>query len=566
MRIDPNPFPQNGTQPLYCSSLHAGTTERRWEFFDSVGADFDGDCDPKPGQKRCKNCAECAVRWFAGLKHTQGPLAGKRFDLSVDQDWLIREAFGWKRPDGLRLFRIIFVEMGRGNGKSQLGAGVAGKLLLGDNEIDPEIVGVAATRPMARKYCFNRLKAMIAAQPQISAKVDMYRHEIRRKEGNGVYEATSADVTSAWGGAPHGIVFDEVHAQPNRELWDALETSMGKRAQPMMWGFTTAGWDKTSLCFELHEHTRQLAESSIEDVEFLGVIWAADEDEDWTDPDVWRKANPMMGLAFEEAFIASKCAKALSTPAFQNTFRTMYLSQWVGQEVRYLDMMAWDKCNGEMAAPTKREAYGGLDLSSTTDLSAFVTVSRDPQNPDIVDVYLKLYAPAEGLHERERRDRMPYGVWVREGILTLTPGPVIDQDYIKRDILAAKEVWKLRDVSYDRWNASKLVKELENEGVIMAQMGQGYAGMSAATKELLKLVTETKLRHGGNPALRAQANATMAVTDAAENIKPDKSKSSARIDGVVGTIMALDGLTRRGRYRRESVWDRRAREAKERNA
>lgn len=538
---DPNPFPTDGVAPLYCSSLKPGTRERL--FNEPEGAYFDD------------KAADDAVRFFGFLKHTQGPLAGQEFILAPEQRWLIREAFGWKRPDGRRLKRIMFVEMGRGNGKSQLGAGIAGKLLLADGERDPEVVGAASDRKQARKYCLDRLKSMIRADERLNAKVDIYRNEIRRKDGTGVYEATSSEVSSNWGGAPHGIIFDEVHAQPNRELWDALETAMGKRAQPMMWGFTTAGWDRTSLAWELHERTRQLSEGAIVEDEFLGIVWAADEDDDWTLPETWWKANPMMGLAFEEEFIAAKCQKALNTPAFQNTFRTMYLSQWVGQEVRFLDMMKWDACAGPMEQPNKREAFGGMDLSSSIDLSAFAVAARQAGDPTKVDLYVKLYAPAEGLHERALRDRLPYEQWAREGILTLTPGATIDQDVIKADIVAAAELWDLKDINYDRWNASKLVRELEEEeGITMVQMGQGFASMSAPSKELLKLVTDGNLRHGGNPALRAQASATAAVVDAADNIKPDKANSGQRIDGIVAGIMALDGLARRGRGERVSHW------------
>lgn len=533
MRIDPNPFPEHGVIPLFCSSLHPGTADRRWEFFDEIGAEFD------------EEAAQKILKWFKHLKHTQGPLAGKPFKLTPEQEWLMRETFGWKRPDGWRVFRICYVEMGRGNGKSQLGAAIAGYLLLADGEIDPEVIGAAATRDQARKYCLDRLKAMVDATPQIGAKVTPYRKEIRAKKGNGVYEAVSSDVVSAWGGAPHGIIFDEVHAQTHPDLWDALETSMGKRAQPMMWGWTTAGWDKDSLCWMLHERTRMLAQGTISDVEFFGVIWAADEGADWTDPEVWRKANPMMGEAFTEDFIKAKCEKAKNEPTFQNTFRTMYLSQWVGQEVRFLEMTRWDAGAVPMAPPANtRQAFGGLDLSSTTDLSAFSVAAR---NGTDVDLYVKFYAPAEGLHERARRDRLPYEVWARDGILTLTPGATIDQNVIKADILAAQEIWDLEDVSYDRWNASKVVKELEEEGVTMVQIGQGFAGMSAPAKYLLRLVTDHQLHHGGNPLLRSNAAVTAAVIDAAENIKPDKAKSGGRIDGIVSSIMALDGLMRRGR-------------------
>lgn len=496
--------------------------------------------------------ADKAIKFFKLLKHTQGPKAGKEFVLTPEQRWLVREAFGWMRADGTRLFRIVFVEMGRGNGKTQLGAGVAGKLLFADGEADAEVVGAASDRKQAR-ICLNRLKSMVQANELLTKKAMPFRNEIRRKDG-GWYEATSADVASAWGGAPHGIIFDEVHAQPSRDLWDALETAMGKRAQPMMWGFTTAGWDKESLCFELHERTRETSQGVIEDDEFLGIVWAADEEDDWTDPATWRKANPMIGEAFTEDFIAAKCKKALNTPAFQNTFRTMYLSQWVGQQVRLIPMQDWDKCDGQPAPPSKRiPAFGGVDLSSTTDLSAFIVVYEDAGE---VHVQVKLYAPAENIRERSRRDRVPYEVWAREGLLTLTPGPTIDQDVIKRDVLAAKEIFDLRDVGYDRWNASKLVRELENEGVSMVKVGQGFADLSAPTKELLRLCMEHKLRHGGHPTLRWMADHTQGLVDAADNVKPDKAKSGSRIDGIVGTIIALDGLIRRGRRpERRSIYE-----------
>lgn len=525
---DPNPFPEEGIPPLFCSTLHPRSRERR----------------PMPqGAWFNKDEADSAVKFFRLLKHTQGPKAGQEFILTPEQRWLIREAFGWMRATGTRLFRIVFVEMGRGNGKTQLGAGVAGKLLYADGEADPEVVGAASDRKQAR-ICLGRLQAMVRASPQLSAKSLPFRNEIRRK-GGGAYEATSSDVASAWGGAPHGIVFDEVHAQKTRELWDALETAMGKRAQPMMWGFTTAGWDRETLCFELHEKTREISEGTIEEPEHLGVIWAAAEEDDWTLPETWAKANPMMGEAFTYEFIESKCRKALNTPAFQNSFRTLYLSQWVGQEVRFIPMDRWDACGGEVAPSSKRvPAFGGIDISSTTDLSSFQVVYEDAGE---VHVETRIYAPAEGLRERERRDRVPYTTWARDGFLTLTPGATIDQDVIKRDVLAAKERFDLRDVGYDRWNASKLVRELENEGVTMVQVGQGYASMSAPSKHLLELIITEKLRHGGHPLLRWMADGTQAAVDAAENVKPEKAKSSRRIDGIVATIIALDGLMRRGR-------------------
>lgn len=539
---DPNPFPQPSTEPLLLSTR--GQVRPEGDYFD-------------------EGAAQAAVDFFPLMKHTQGPLAGQPFELAPEQEWLVREAFGWYRASGLRRYREVYVEVGRGNGKSQLGAGVGGKLLYADGEASPEVTGAAKDRPQAT-IVLQRLQAMVRTNPDLVKRSQLLRKSIRNRRNSGEYRAASADVGGAWGGAPHGIVFDEVHTQPNRDLWDALTTGLGKRAQPMVWGLTTAGWDKESLCWEKHELVRQVAEGTIDLPDFLGVVWAAPEDADWTDPAVWQQANPMLSLpgsdrtpsgalaAISYDFMAAECAKALASPPFQNTFRTMYLSQWVGQEVRYLPMEHWDACN-EPVRPAKRPAFGGLDLSSTTDLSAFVVVSeRDGK----VDVDVKMYAPAEGLRERCRRDRVPYDVWAREGLLTLTPGTTIDQDYIKADVLAAKEKYDLVDVGYDRWNAAKIVKELEGEGVTMVQVGQGFASLSAPTKRLLELVLKHAVRHGGNACLRWQASNVAAVVDSAENMKPDKAKSSSRIDGIAATITALDGLTRRGgTVRKQSHWN-----------
>ncbi len=537
-----NPFPEGGIRPLYTT---IGRPKPEGCYFDSAAADR-------------------AVSFIEDLRHTQGPLAGERFILAPEQRWVTREAFGWMRPDGTRLYRTCYVEEGRANGKSQWGAGVAGTLMYADDEANPEVVGAAKDRKQAR-IILNRLKAMIRTSPYLLKRTTLQVGEIRNRDNGGIYNATSSDVGGAWGGAPHGIVFDEVHAQPNRDLWDALVTGTGKRLQPMVWAFTTAGWDRESLCWELHEYTREIAEGTMDEPTFLGVVWAAAEDADWTLEETWLAANPMLeavegsGLtrsgaraAIKMEFMRREAKRAQQIPAFQNTFRTMYLSQWVGQEVRFMPMEAWDAC-AEPIVPGKRPAFGGLDLASTTDLAAFTVVSERAGG---FDVDVKLFAPAEGVLERSRRDRVPYDVWAREGLLILTPGETIDQDTIKSYVIAAATEYDLRDVGYDRWNAGKLVQELKAEGLEMVEMGQGFASLSAPTKELLRVVLERKLRHGGHPILRWMANNTAAQTDAAGNIKPDKAKSTARIDGIVATIMALDGQMRRGRVaQRKSVYE-----------
>ena len=539
MTENPNPFPENGVRPLYTTAFA-----------------------PKPsGAYFNAREADRAVKFFRYLKHSQGPLAGQRFELTPEQVWVVREAFGWYRADGKRLYRTVYIEVGRGNGKSQLGAGIAGKLLFADGELNPEVVGAASDRRQATKICLNRLKAMVRSSPDLTGRADILQREIRAKAtigeivSEGFYEATSSDVASAWGGSPHGLIVDELHTQPNRDLWDALVTGMGKRLQPMAWALTTAGWDRESLAWEMHELTRQVQESEVRQDHFLGVVWAAPEEADWTDPETWRLANPMLEAeegsgvtvsgapaAISIAYLKDECEKAKAIPAFQNTFRTMYLSQWVGQETRFIPINVWDRCN-EKPAATKRVAFGGLDLASTTDLAAFVVVSmRDGK----VDVEPHFWAPAEGLRERMRRDKVPYDVWAREGMLTLTPGATIRHEAIRQVVNEAATTYNLKDVGYDRWNSSELVTNLVDDGVEMVDVGQGMASMSAPTKELLRLVLDEKIRHGGNPVLRWMVNNTAATVDAAGNVKPDKKKSASRIDGVVATIIAIDGLMRRG--------------------
>lgn len=547
---DPNPYPTKATRPLYAP---IGIPKPGGCWFDSKEADR-------------------AVGFFKLLRHTQGPLAGKKFVLSAEQEWVVREAFGWRRANGLRLIRTVYYETGRGNGKSQLGSGIAGKLLFADSELNPEVIGAAKDRRQATKICLNRTKAMVKASLKLSARSKVMAREIRTTtkigdvESVGFYEATSSDVGAAWGGMPHGVIFDEVHTQPNRDLWDALSTAMGKRAQPMMWAFTTAGWDRESLAWEYHELARQCAEGTVTDPSFLGVVWAAPEDADWALEETWLLANPMLeasdgsGVTVSGApaaitmqFMRDECDRAQAIPAFQNTFRTMYLSQWVGQETRFIPLEIWDR-NSEPIAPAKRMAFGGLDLASTTDLAAFSVVSmRDGK----VDFDLRFFAPEDHLRDRMRRDRVPYDVWAREGLLTLTPGATIRQSAIGDAVRTAKDIYDLKDVGYDKWNASELVIQLADDGIKMVDVGQGMSSMSAPTKELLRLVLDLKCRHGGHPILRWMVNNCAPQMDAAGNIKPDKKRSASRIDGVVSTIIALDGLMRRGLQpvRSESRWN-----------
>ena len=286
----------------------------------------------------------------------------------------------------------------------------------------------------------------------------------------------------------------------------------GSREQSLIFAISTAGWDQHSLCFGQRELARQVAGGSVEAPTFLGVVYGARMDADWTDEEVWRRANPSLGETASIDFYREQAEQAEAIPGEQNRFRTLLLSPWVGQAERFLDMHAWDRCD---AVPARRAAaFGGLDLSATQDLTAFTVLAEG------TDVYCWAFLPADGIHERERRDRVSYRVWAEQGSLILTPGSVVDYSYVKRAVLEAAGLFDLRLIEFDRWNSSQLVIELENDGVPMSEVGQGFASLSAPMKELQRLVTEGKLRHGGDPL--------------------------HRIDPIVALVMAVDGWQRFG--------------------
>jgi phage terminase large subunit-like protein len=508
------------------------------------------DAAKPPGGYFDEVAAARAVKWIEGtLRHFKGRWAGQPFYLMGWQARLVRELFGWKRSDGTRLYRRCYVEAPRKSGKSSLASAIALYLAYGDDEAAPEVAFAAYDREQA-SICFNGARYMLEQVPELYA-TSIYTSrksmELRHNPG-GFLRCLSRESAGQFGLNLHGLVFDELFTQKTRELWDALTTSQGSREQPLTFAISTAGWDQNSVCFEQRELARQVASGTVEASGFLGVVYGADMNADWTDERVWHCANPSLGETASIDFYREQAEQAKVIPTEQNRFRTLLLSQWVGQAERFLDMQAWDRCS---AVPeSRRVAFGGLDLSATQDLTAFTVLAEG------TDVYSWAFLPAEGIEERERRDRVPYRTWADQGSLTLTPGPVVDYSYVKAAVLDAMAQFDLRLVEYDRWNSSQLVIELENEGIPLAEVGQGFASLSAPTKELQRLVTEGKLRHGGDPLLRWCASNVAAKVDAADNVKPDKERSAHRIDPIVALVMAVDGWQRFGAEpERRSVYE-----------
>ncbi|MBP8294289.1 MAG: terminase large subunit, partial [Caldilineaceae bacterium] len=434
-----------------------------------------------------------AVRFFERLlTHPKGPLAGQPFVLEPWQRKIVAELFGTKdRRTGLRRYRRAYLELPRGTGKTSMAAGIALLLLVADSEPGAEIFGAAADRDQAR-LAFDIAKAMVEDSRHLSKLIKVYRNSLVVESTRSVYRVLSAEAYSKHGLNPHGIIFDELHAQPDRELYDVLNTAMGKRAQPLMIMITTAGYDRNSICWQQHEYARQVAAGIIDDPTYYPAIWSAPVDADWTAPETWRLANPNYGVSVQPDFLAQECEVAKSTPAYQNTFRRLYLNQWMQQESRWIDMGAWDACNGALPDLTGRKCYGGLDLASTTDIAACVLAF--PKKPAMglwgdqtgfghaeEPVYLVpfFWIPQDSMIERERRDRVPYSTWVRQGLVEATPGNVIDYAYIRARINALKELYDIGEIAYDPWNATQLSLQLQDDGIVMVEMRQGFASMTA---------------------------------------------------------------------------------------
>ena len=366
---------------------------------------------------------------------------------------------------------------------------------------------------------------------------------------NSFYQVLSAEAYSKHGFNIHGVVMDELHTQPNRKLFDVMTKGSGDaRMQPLYFLITTAGTDTNSICYEVHSKAKDIIEGRKHDPTFYPVIYGADTSDDWTDPKVWKKANPSLDKTIGMDKVVAACNSAKETPGEENAFRQLRLNQWVKQAVRWMPMDKWDACKFRVNAEDLhgRVCYAGLDLSSTTDITAFVLVFPPIDEDDKYSVLPFFWLPEETLPLRVRRDHVPYDVWERQGYLMTTEGNVVHYGFIENFIEELGKIYNIREIAFDRWGAVQMSQNLEGMGFTLVQFGQGYKDMSPPTKELMKLTLEKKIAHGGHPVLRWMMDNIFIKRDPAGNIKPDKEKSTEKIDGAVALIMALDRAIRCG--------------------
>ena len=481
------------------------------------------------------------------LRHSKGQWADKAFELLPWQwDNFIAPLFGWMREDHARRFRRAGVWIPKKQGKSALASGISLYMLIGDREPGAEVYNAAADRDQA-SIVFNEAANMVGKSPMLSQPLEVIRStkRITYKATNSFYRALSADVPTKEGINWHCLIFDELHAQKSRDLWDTLVYGGAARRQPLMLSISTAGFDRHSIGYEQYSYAKGVIEDTIRDTSFFGYVAEALPDEEWTDPKVWRKANPSLGVTVQEDDMAQACAEAQNSPRKENAFRRYRLNQWTQQDVRWLSIDAWDKCVGDFEPEdlAGRDCFGALDLSTTTDLSSLCLLfPLDPVPEDERARYAALWwfwVPEDAARERERRDKVPYRHWIKQGLIEATDGESIDYDVIRARVNELGDKYRIVDIGIDRWNAQQIATQLASDGFEVVKFGQGFGSMSAPTKELEALVLSQRILHGGNEVARWMCGNLAVEQDAAGNLKPSKKKSTERIDGMVALVMAI---------------------------
>ena len=472
--------------------------------------------------------------------HVKGELGGKPFLLEPWQkDDIIRPLFGWKKQDGTRRYRTCYVEIPRKNGKSNLSAAIALYMLFADGEPGAEVISAAGDRGQAN-IVFNIAQEMVANNPHLRRRGKVLRNVIQYKSS--WYKSISAEAYTKHGLNCHGVVFDELHTQVNRELWDVLTTSTGARRQPLVIALTTAGHDRASICYEVHEYARGVMQGTIEDDTFLPVLYAADIEDDWTNEATWKKANPGYGSICHKEYFEQAVKNAKANPSMLNSFLRLHLNIWTHAETAWIPDDIWMK--GSDAIPHDRlqtlPCYGGLDLASTQDLTAFALLFRDDEK-DCFYLLVHQFVNSEKAHTKKLSAGIDYLSFEREGDLTITPGNVTDYRVVKDYILQQCAKYDVRSIGYDPRFSTYIVSELEADGVTMAPMAQNITTMNGPTKEFELAAMKGQIIHGGNRCLRWQMGCAVIYTDVNENKRVTKEKvENKKVDGIIASIIAMN--------------------------
>ena len=486
-----------------------------------------------------------AIDFFGFLRHSKGEWAKQAFVLADWQTFVVAMLFGWRRADGTRRFREGYIEIPRKNGKSTLLSGIGLYLFFADGEQGAEVY-TAATKLDQARIVHSEAIRMVQASPMLGARIAIAKNNLSVAATHSKFEPVGADSQTLDGLNVSGAVIDEYHAHKNSGIFDILNTATGARKQPMIVVITTAGSNKVkSPCGMKNEYCTKVLLGTVEDDDTFAFIATIDDGDDWRDEKVWAKANLNLGISAKLDDLRRKARVAEQMPSQQNSFRRLHLNQWTEQNERWLDLAAWDACDGPIPATELRDAlrgrvcYGGLDLASTRDICALVLWFPPTDDEPCGFTVPWFFIPAENIGERVKRDRVPYDAWRDSEWITATPGNITDYEFIRAAVHEAAEEFQLEQLAYDRWNASQLVTQLADDGINMVPFGQGFASMAAPTKSFEAKVIGKQLAHGAHPVLRWMAQNVSVKRDPADNMKPDKATSGEKIDGIVATIMAI---------------------------
>lgn len=474
---------------------------------------------------------------------SKGRWAGQPLELLPWQLDFVMRLFGWRRADGTRRFRMAYLEVAKKNGKSTLVSALAVYLLVADGEGAPEVYLNAVDREQAG-IVFEEAARMVGASPELVSRLEVIRSKGRILDvtNNGKIQKNSADAPSKDGVSGSGIIFDEVHRFKNRDLWDVFRYAGLARVQPLTLCITTAGDEESGVWFELRARAEAINNGTRTDTEFLGVVYRASPDDDIESPQTWLKANPSLGTTLVEADFQADLESAKSNPAEMLNFLRLRLNIVSRAESGFVDLAEWDQCGAAIKLSPRSPVWMGLDLAEVEDLTALAMVGEVADG--VLGVVMHFWLPGDNIVNLERRHQQPYRVWAQQGLITLTPGRVVDYSFVRAQINALAGDYDLRSLLVDPYNANKLAIELkEQDGLPVEIIRQGFLSLSDPTKQLLRLVRGRHFLHGGNPILRWHAANAVAEVDAAGNIKLSKKKSRRKIDGLAACVNAVAGYS-----------------------
>lgn len=502
--------------------------------------------------------ARRAFRFFRLLCHTDGQFAGKPFALHPYQQFIIGSLFGWKKANGARRFLVAYIEIGKGNGKTPLAAGVGLYGLLADNEPGAQIFSAAVTRDQAM-LSFIDAENMAKASPKIAERIDFNVGNMAVLDTNSFFRAISSEKRGLDGKRVHIALVDELHEHPSSIVVDKMRLGTKSRWQALIFEITNSGYDRTTVCWAHHEYSDRVLAGILEDDGWFAYVCQLDpcdkcaadgkqmptdgcgECDQWSDEATWIKANPGIDVILSRSYLAAAVKEARGMPSKENIVRRLNFCQWTEQDVRWLPMADWDACPAIIIpdALKKRSCWGGLDLSATSDFTAFV-LCFPPLEEDEPWIWVpRIWIPGVSAEERERRDRLPIKMWESQGLITMTEGNVVDYDFVIKDIEEMGDQYSIQDIGYDNWNATHAALQLTNLGFTMVEMRQGVATLNEPCKMLELLVRSHALNHGGHPVLRWMASNVVTRPDANGNLAPDKAKSGQKIDAIVAGLMAM---------------------------